>query len=145
MTTDKKENIKNGVSNQWQTFSAIGKDRLNGIGPPPPPPLNRGLKWEVERVSDCWSGCGLSFRNRRPINKKRVGIISWKIIVLWSLRADIALLMNKALECCQNVDLVMKQQLQHCIPKKLIKLITVAKIKPQALPNMVVMKPKIFL
>jgi hypothetical protein len=73
------------------------------------------------------------------------GIRSWKTIVFRSLRADIALFMNNALVCCQNVDLEMIQQQQHCIPKKLMKLKIVAAIKPETLPTMADMNPIIFL
>lgn len=128
-----------------QTSLAIGWDRSKGIGPPPPPPLKRGLNCEVVKVTDCWSGCGLSLRKRRPRSRNTAGITSWKTIVFRSLLADIALLINSALVCCQNVDPVKIQQLQHCMPKKLMKLKTVATIKPHAFATIAEMKPKNFL
>ena len=117
-----------------KTSSAMRRDRLNGIGPPPPP-VSRGLKYDVVRVTERWSGCGFSFRKSKPKSKKTAGINSWKTMVLLSLRADKALFIRRAFECLQKVELVIIPQLHNLIIKKAMKRQIVVNIKLKILPT----------
>ena len=110
------------------------RDRLNGIGPPPPP-VSKGLKCDVVRVTEYRSGCGFSFRKSKRKSKKTAGINSWKTMVLPSLRADIALFIRRAFECFQKVELVIIPQLHNLIIKKAMKLQIGANIKLKILPT----------